>query len=124
MRYLNHDSGEATTLKNSQVLGDDSPLEFDADGRAGPLDDARAEKIAAMHRHVTLGERARQSDETDENADEAETDGFDAEAFVDRTPMEDVVADIESGEYDEHLDAIVNAAERAGVEDAVDARQE
>lgn len=58
MRYLTHDSGEAAVLKNTQVLGDASPLEFDEDGRAGPLEDELAEKVAAMHLHVELGERA------------------------------------------------------------------
>ena len=49
---------------------------------------------------------------------------FDAGEFVDRTPMSDVVEDIESGDYDTHLEAIDEAAEREGVKDAVKARQE
>jgi hypothetical protein len=57
MRYLEHDSGGAATLKNGQVLGDDSPLEFDADGRSEPVGGDVATTLATMHRHVTLGER-------------------------------------------------------------------
>lgn len=60
MRYLCHDSGGSATLKNAQVLGDESPLSFDDEGRAGPLDDDLAAKVAAMDRHVTLGEQDRQ----------------------------------------------------------------
>jgi len=121
MRYLIHDSGEATTLKNGQILGDESPVEFDEDGRAGPLEDDIAEKLAAMDRHVELGERVRPDQGEDADSSEAQ---FDAAEFVDRTPMEDVIGDIESGDYDEHLDAIEEEASRDGVEDAVDERRE
>jgi len=123
MRYLLHDSGGAGELRNQQVLGDASPIEFDEDGRAGPVGDELAEKVAAMDAHVSLGKRVRgdAADETDDANGEADED-FDAEAFVDRTPMEDVVADIESGDYDDHLEAIKDAADRQGVEKAVDKR--
>lgn len=51
--------------------------------------------------------------------------GFDnAEAFVDRTPLSKVVEDLESGDYDGHLDAIEAAAERQGVLDEVAERRE
>ncbi len=53
----------------------------------------------------------------------AELDGFDASAFVDRTPIEDVVEDIHAGEADDHLDAVAEAADRVGVEDAVGERR-
>jgi len=118
MRYLRHDSGEKSVLQNTQVLGDDSPLEFDDEGRAGPVKDSLAEKVAAMHKYVHLGRRVREGDEPEED------EGFDAETFVDRTPMDDVVDDIESGEYDDHLDEIEAEAERQGVIDAVDERRE
>lgn len=68
-------------------------------------------------------------DDTDSD-DTADTDdeGFDAEAFVTRRPMEQVIADIESGEYAAHYDAIREAAfanhNRKGVHDALDAAQE
>lgn len=113
MRHLIHDSGEARELQNSQILGEDSPLEFDEDGRAGPLEDDVAEKLAAMHRHVEIEPAAPGPSDS----------AFDAEAFVDRTPMDDVVADVESGEYDERLAAIADAAERQGVLDAVGERR-
>jgi hypothetical protein len=108
--WLRHDSGGPAELRNSQVLGDDSPLEFDEDGYA-EVDAVRGEMLLTMHRHIS-------------QARPPETDDFDAAAFVDRTPMDDVVADIESGEYDAHLDAIEAEASRQGVLDALDERRE
>lgn len=69
-------------------------------------------------------------DSTDEEDvdDEPDNDDFDAEWFVDRTPQDEVVADIETGEYDDVLDAIEAAEEagrdRNGVADAIEARRE
>ncbi|QLH78678.1 hypothetical protein HZS55_15890 [Halosimplex rubrum] len=60
--------------------------------------------------------------EIDDSAD-GEGDGFDAAAFVDRTPMDDVVEDIQAGEADDHLRAVAEAADRVGVEDAVGQRR-
>jgi hypothetical protein len=117
--FLRHASGESTELHNQQVLGDESPLEFDEDGYA-EVDDDVGTKLLAMHRHVERGGHGPSRDE--EGADDT-ADEFDAAAFVDRTPMEDVVQDIKSGEYDEHLDAIEAAAERNGVQDAIDERR-
>lgn len=51
-------------------------------------------------------------------------DGFDAEAFADRTPVSDVVDDIEDGKVDDHLDAIADADDRVTVEAAIEDRQE
>jgi hypothetical protein len=116
MAWLRHDSGGAATLKNQQVLGPDSPLKFDADGYAEVADDV-VDQLLAMHAHVE-----QVSAPADNDTDGAD-DGFDAAAFVDRTPMDPVVADIESGDYDAHLDAIEAAASRQGVLDAVAARQ-
>ena len=50
--------------------------------------------------------------------------GFDASEFVDRTPMGVVIDDLETGDYDAHLDAIESEASRRGVLAAVDARRE
>ncbi|WP_137288632.1 hypothetical protein [Natronorubrum halophilum] len=55
MPYLKHESGEATELRNSQILGDDSPLEFDEDGYAFVDDPDVAKKLLAMHRHIERG---------------------------------------------------------------------
>lgn len=133
MRYLYHESGEATTLHNSYALGDDGVLEFDADGRSvRPVEDDVAELLSAMHRHVSVGQPARHTpdpttDETgaeDADGGEAETNrGFDADGFVDRTPMREVTSDIEAGEADDHLDAVAAAADRQGVQNALDARR-
>jgi len=70
-------------------------------------------------------------DDTDANDtavnDEADTEDerseFDVDAFLDRTPMEDVVADIAAGVTDGHLDAVAEAAERKGVQEAVKDRR-
>lgn len=53
----------------------------------------------------------------------------DPRAFVDRTPMQKVIADIETGDYDSHLDAIEAAEKersnpRTGVLDAMEDRRE
>lgn len=69
---------------------------------------------------------AGEADEATEDVDDEQTDesdGFDAEAFADRTPMDDVIEDIEAGEADEHLDAVAEAADRVGVQDAVGERR-
>ena len=62
MRYIEHESGVAGELKNAQILGDDSPAEFDEDGRAGPFDDRVAELLVGMHAHIELGGRAEEDD--------------------------------------------------------------
>jgi len=64
-----------------------------------------------------------EADSDDDQADDAGDDGFDATAFLDRTPVDDVVDDIEAGEADDHLDAVAEAAERVTVEDAVGQRR-
>lgn len=64
MAYLRHDSGGPATLKNGQVLGDESPMEFDSDGYAGPVDDEDATLIAAMHTHVEAVDSRPESDAT------------------------------------------------------------
>jgi|GEM_PF-1468934 hypothetical protein len=144
MPYLKHESGGAGELRNSQILGDRSPLEFDEDGYAFVEDPAVADKLLAMHRHIERGghgpdggggseaesESGTEAPPTDNapdregvtyDPDQAE---FDAAEFVDRTPMDDVVDDIESGDYDDHLEAIKEAADREGVQDAVSERRE
>jgi hypothetical protein len=131
MPYLKNDSGESAEVRNQQVLGDDSPLEFDEDGYAYVEDSAVADKLLAMHRHIERGGKGpagSASTETDDDAEGDSTHEFDAEAFVDRTPMSDVVADLESGGYDDHLDAIKAAEEagrdRDGVATAIENRRE
>lgn len=59
----------------------------------------------------------------DATDDQDESEEFDAAAFVDRTPMDDVIDDIHSGDVDEHLDAIGEAADRVGIDDAVGERR-
>lgn len=120
---LAHDSGGPAVLKSAQVLGDDSPLEFDENGYAWVDDEEVAQKVAALHKHVTV-EPAVAEPTSDEVEDEEEPAEFDAAAFVDRTPMSDVVEDLESGDYDAHLDAIEEVADRQGVQDAIEHRRE
>lgn len=64
----------------------------------------------------------RVDDGSDTDSDGAD-DGFDVESFVDRTPVFEVVDDIEAGEADGHLDAVKAADDRVTVEEAVDSRK-
>lgn len=112
MPWIRHDSHEQTTIKNRQALGPESPLETDDDGCAEVDDEEAAELLAALDAHVTY------------NPARAGSEQFDAAAFVDRTPMDAVISDIRSGDYDEHLDAIDAEASRQGVQDAIDARRD
>lgn len=132
MPYLKHESGEAAELRNQQVLGDDSPLEFDDDGYAEVDDPEVADKLLTMHRHIARGGHGPSGSPDASTSGKSESEGeigeFDAESFVDRTPMETVVDDIISGDYDAHLDAIEAAEDagrdRDGVADAIDDRRE
>lgn len=116
MVRLKHDSGSSTVLKSAQILGPLSPLEFDDDGYAELDDEGLASSVVALHPHV---ERARDNNESDD---------VDAEAFVDRVPQDDVIADIESGEYDAHLNAIeaaeTDGKDRIGVQQAIEERRD
>jgi hypothetical protein len=122
--WLRHDSHGPATLKNAQILGSDSPLEFDEDGYA-EVDDDDGRQLVAMHTHV---ERATPPGHGEVDSEPDAVEAFDAEAFVDRTPMAEVVDDIESGDVDAHLDAIESAEaghrDREGVADAIAERRE
>jgi hypothetical protein len=133
MRYLRHDSGGEKTAKNTQVLGEESPLEFDDDGQAGPMADELAKTVAAMDAHIAVGERVRDHSAADDGGaahedDVDEDNAFDAAAFVNRTPMANVVKDIESGSVDAHLEEVAAAEaegrDRKGVADAITDRRE
>lgn len=67
-------------------------------------------------------------DTNDVEADVEFGGDFDADVFVDRTPMSDVVDDIEAGEVDGNLDAVEEAEahgrDRVGVADAIASRRE
>lgn len=62
-------------------------------------------------------------EEDEPDSDDDQVEAFDAAAFVDRSPMDGVIEDIQAGEVDEHLDAVAEAADRVGVEDAVGERR-
>ena len=85
-----------------------------------PVDDAAD--------HTEVDESEPDESEPDESeSHEPAAEAFDAKSFVDRTPMADVIDDIESGDYDAHLDAIAQAEtearDRNGVADAIAARR-
>lgn len=112
MVWIRHESGEKTVIKNAQALGPESPLETDADGYAEVDDAEAADLLATLDPNVQV-------------VAAPEDDGtFEAEAFVDRTPMSEVIEDLETGDYDGHLDAIEAAADRKGVQTAIDERRE
>lgn len=113
------------TIQAGQVLGE--PLEFD-DGEAVVEDEEAARELALLHKHIEYaGHVEETSEETDENEQTESEEEFDAEEFVDRTPVSDVVDNIESGEYDDHLDEILEAEQenrdRKSVQDAVEERR-
>lgn len=97
-----------------------------AAGEEFAVEEAVADQLPPAVERVAPGDA--DSDGTDAADDAADGEGFDAEAFVTRRPMEQVITDIESGEYAAHLDAIREAAfanyNREGVHDALDAAQE
>jgi len=112
-------------------LAEDGVVEFD-DGVAVVDDEARAEAIADRYTGIEYPESDVDATGDDDSAtdddQEEEEEGFDATDFVDRTPMDDVVKDLESGDYDIHLDAIEAAEadnrDRQGVADAIQERRE
>jgi hypothetical protein len=116
MVWIRHPSGEQTTIKNGQALGPESPLETDENGHAEVDEEERADLLATLDPNV---ETLSSPPETDDGPEE-----FDAESFVDRTPMSEVVEDLETGDYDDHLDEIEATADRVGVQDAIDERRD
>jgi|AntDeeMetageno51_2_1112566.scaffolds.fasta_scaffold08015_3 hypothetical protein len=120
---LGHDLDDDPELYAGHVL-DEVPLVFE-DGEAIAEDRETARALARRHTHVHIIGAVQEADSDDAVDDDDEgAEEFDASEFVDRTPMSDVVEDLESGDYDDHLDAIDEVAEREGVKDAVDARRE
>lgn len=115
---LGHDLDDDPELYAGHVL-DEVPLVFE-DGEAVVEDRETARALARRHRHIHIIGAVQDTESADDDAGDEQ---FDAEAFVDRTPMSDVVEDIEAGDYDDHLKAIDVVAEREGVKDAVDARR-
>lgn len=122
------------TLVNPLDESDDPervPLE---DGELVVDDEETARAFANTYDALELVEDSSDdgaSDEDDENKEDSTetTDGdvdeaFQPEAFLDRTPMDDVVQDIEDGMVDDQLDQVEEHAEREGVQDAVDARRD
>lgn len=100
------------TVHAGHVL--DKPLEF-SNGTATVDNEEDARAIARRHIHLHYDGPANR-------------DGFDAEAFVDRVPMSDVIEDIKSGvvldfRLDEIAEAEAAGRDRQGVHDAIEARQ-
>jgi len=113
------------TVQAGQILGE--PLEFE-DGEAVVEEEEDARELALLHKHLEYAGRVTGED-TASNGKDAENvdEEFDAEAFVDRTPVSDVVDDIETGEYDDRLDEILKAEQdghdRKTVQEAVEERR-
>lgn len=128
--------GREQRIYKQAILGDESPLEFE-DGHAIVEDDEAAQLLIRRVTPIQPGDQSFLNDRENEGSElesvpesEGDEDGqsedFDAEAFVGRNAGKQV-ADIESGEYDEHLDAIEAANEAANdyntVQDAIDERR-
>lgn len=84
------------------------PLHFE-EGFADVDGEDQAAQIVARHQHIHF---PRQHPDASPGSSDSSSE-FDAESFVSRIPMSDVIDDIESGDYDAQLDAI-EAAESAG----------
>jgi hypothetical protein len=80
---------------------------------------------------VILEKEEGRADQTDDEAvadaeteaESEDSEGFDVDAFVDRTPVDDVADDIRAGEADGHLDELAEAAGRVTVSDAIGERR-
>ena len=129
--WLKHESGEATEVRNSQVLGDDSPLEFDENGFA-EIDDERGRKLLTMHRHIERGGHgpASAADDADD-ADDADVDEVDGESgTLPFNPEENTIDELEQKLADVDDDEAVRALKnleaeqqaRSGAEDVFDER--
>ena len=86
-------------------------------------DDGFADYLRGRNDFEALDVQEAEFREVDKEEGEEAGDEFDVEEFLDRTPVDDVVEDIESGEVDEHLDAVGEAADRVAVDDAIGERR-
>lgn len=125
--WLKHESGEPTELRNSQVLGEDSPLEFDENGYA-QVDDERGQMLVTMHRHIKRGGHGPPDADV---ADEAEADDVDDESeALPFTPEEKTIDELEADVAGVDDAAVVRALknleaeqqDRAGAEDVFEGR--
>jgi hypothetical protein len=103
---------------------------FDPGDEKDVDDDDLVDYLADHEDFEVLGDSARSAPENVEesSADESTADDvgnkeFDAGAFLDRTPVEDVADDIRAGEADANLDAIADEASRVTVQDAIGERR-
>lgn len=125
MVRLHNDRGGDEDIHAGQIFGLDSPIEF-RDGYAEVEDSDKAEKLVNRRSNIHYA----RSDKTEPSgeAPDDDTEDFDARDFVDRYPMGQVIKDIESGDYDEHLNSISNAEiadrSRKGVLEAIEERSE
>lgn len=116
-------SDETTTLKiNGGTHYDHESDTYLHTGDVAELDASLLERYPHKFDEVnmtasTVGESGGSGDNSntspgDDNDDGGAVDGFDAEAFVERTPWNAVTSDINSGGYDDVLDEI-KAAEQS-----------
>jgi len=125
--WLRHESGEATELHNSQVLGDDSPLAFDEDGYA-EVDDQRGQMLLTMHRHI---ERGGHGPPDAADSDDVDVEDLDGESgTLPLNPEDYTIDDLETEVADIEDPAAVRALknleaeqeDRSGAEDVFDDR--
>lgn len=135
--YLDHDSGDWEHADDAEGEAEDDDAESEAaENRGGNAaqesggTDGEPHSAEGTDGDPQQAEGAEQADTGDGDAEaeeEGDGDEFDSAAFVDRTPMQEVVDDIQSGEYDDHLDEIEQAEQarrdRGGVAAAVDERR-
>lgn len=93
------------------------------------VDEDLADHLAGVDEFDILGDYDVLDDDGDDSdgddGSDDDPDGeFDVDAFLDRTPVEDVADDIRAGEADGHLDAVEETADRVTVEDAIEDRRD
>jgi len=99
----------------------------DADG-VFEVDEDREDYEDVVERLQEAGHTSVEQEAEDDEPEATAEDAVDVEAFVDRTPMSEVVEDIESGTVDDVLDAVEAAEQdtrdRKGVLEAIEDRRE
>lgn len=116
-RFEERDDGDAETETETEEAETQTAPDADAE------EDPDSESDAESESEASGAEEADAESESESEADGFPGDFEDAKDFVDRTPMERVINDLETGEYDAHLDEIETAADRQGVQDAIDERR-
>lgn len=127
-----HDTAEQLLAEKTETIDELREQIADLEEEVASLQEERDDLAAEVDRLRGLEDQVRdaeqiEDDEPDASGGEVVDEDDHAEAFVDRTPMSDVVDDIEAGTVDEALDAVETAEkqgrDRKGVKNAIKERR-